>query len=111
MKKKIKSITFSNFIILLGIFQLLAQCQTNFIKAKNEVVLAFPHKDCILEGGQDKEDTKRDEIFYNTTLAPDEIDRLREPKVLTNWKKFDKNGEQKIKEVSKKDNLDSIHKL
>ena len=40
MKKKIKSITFSNLIILLGIFQLLAQCQTNFIKAKNKNCLS-----------------------------------------------------------------------
>ena len=67
--------------------------------------MVFPHKDCILEGGQEKEDTKRDEIFYNTILAPDEIDRLREQKVLTNWKKFNKQGKHKVENVSKNDNL------
>ncbi|MEA3449668.1 MAG: site-specific DNA-methyltransferase, partial [Patescibacteria group bacterium] len=76
-----------------------------FISAQDDVSLVFPHKDCILEGGQDKEDVGRNEIFYNTVLAPDEIDRLKEPKVLTNWKKFDKNGQQKLKEISQNDNL------
>ena len=58
------------------------------ITQKDEISLIFPHKDCILEGGQTKEEVKRDEIFYNTILAPDEIDRIKEPKVLINWKKF-----------------------
>ena len=35
----------------------------NFISSSDEVVLAFPYKDCILEGGQSKEDQKREEIF------------------------------------------------
>lgn len=38
-------------------------------------------------------------------MAPDEIDRLREPKVLTNTKKFDKKGSHKIKNISADDNL------
>jgi adenine-specific DNA-methyltransferase len=75
------------------------------ISSQEDISLVFPHKDCILEGGQDKEDVKREEIFYNTTLAPDEIDRLKEPKVLTNWKKFDSKGEHSIKDISIKDNL------
>ena len=29
-----------------------------------------------IEGGQTKEDAKRDEVFWNETLAPDQIDRL-----------------------------------
>jgi len=60
------------------------------------VVLAWPYKDCILEGGQTKEDQKREEIFWNETLAPDEIDRLLAPKVFTNFKRIDKNGEHKL---------------
>lgn len=56
----------------------------NFISASRNVELVFPYKDCVLEGGQTKEDQKRDEILYNTTLAPDEVDRLLAPKVLTN---------------------------
>ena len=75
------------------------------ITQKDEISLIFPHKDCILEGGQTKEEIKRDEIFYNTILAPDEIDRIKEPKVLVNWKKFDKEGEHEVKEISKQDNL------
>jgi len=76
-----------------------------YITEKKDVVLSWPYKDCVLEGGQDKEDAKRDEIFWNESLAPDEIDRLLSPKVLTNWKKYDKNGEHTVEEVSEKDNL------
>jgi adenine-specific DNA-methyltransferase len=76
-----------------------------YITEKKDVVLSWPYKDCMLEGGQDKEDAKRDEIFWNETLAPDEIDRLLSPKVLTNWKKFDKDGEYKVEDVSEPDNL------
>lgn len=44
-----------------------------FISESREVVLAWPYKDCMLEGGQTKEDTKRNEVFWSETLAPDEI--------------------------------------
>lgn len=76
-----------------------------YLTEAKEVVLDFPYKDCVLEGGQTKEDQKRQEIFWNETLAPDEIDRLFEPKVLTNWKKFDKDGEHKVENVSLDDNF------
>jgi len=77
----------------------------NLITQKDEISLIFPHKDCVLEGGQTKEEIGRDEIFYNTILAPDEIDRIKEPKVLVNWKKYDKDGKHEVKEISKQDNL------
>ena len=67
-----------------------------FISGKKEVVLSWPYKDCVLEGGMTKEDQKRDEIFWNETLAPDEISRLLEPKVFTNAKRIDKDGEHKF---------------
>jgi adenine-specific DNA-methyltransferase len=35
----------------------------NFFSKNNDVVLAWPHKDCLLEGGQRKRDQKRIEIF------------------------------------------------
>lgn len=78
-----------------------------YLTDSKEVVLVWPHKDCVLEGGQTKEDVKekRNEIFYNTTLAPDDIDTLIAPKVLTNWKKHDKAGESIPKKISKQDNL------
>jgi adenine-specific DNA-methyltransferase len=67
-----------------------------YLSESKEVVLAWPYKDCVLEGGMEKEDEKRDEIFYNEILAPDEIDRLLEPKVLTNFERIDKNGEHSM---------------
>ena len=77
----------------------------DYLKEKSDVVLAWAYKDCVLEGGQDKEDQKRDEIFYNETLAPDEIDRLFEAKVLTNFKKYDVKGEHKVTDFTADDNL------
>jgi len=76
-----------------------------YLSESKEVVLAWPYKDCVLEGGMESENEKRDEIFYNEILAPDEIDRLLEPKVLTNFKRIDKNGEHKVRELKKNDNL------
>lgn len=60
----------------------------DIISSTGNVELVFPYKDCILEGGQTKDEQKRSEIFYNETLAPDEIDRLLYPKVFTNIKRF-----------------------
>lgn len=77
----------------------------NYLTDSQEVVLAFPYKDCVLEGGQTKEDAKRDEVFWNETLAIDEIDKLLEPKVLTNFKKYDSTGEHGVKEITADDNL------
>ena len=73
-----------------------------FISEKKEVVLSWPYKDCVLEGGMTKEDQKRDEIFWNEILAPDEITRLFEPKVFTNAKRIDKNGEHPLFPTLKK---------
>lgn len=94
----------------------------NFIKNYNEVVLDFPFKDCILQGGQTKEDqkdvyyeydekinktqkkkgykeksynkreSKRNEIFFNEILAQDEIDRLFDVKAFSNWKRYTEKG-------------------
>ncbi|MGB4666486.1 MAG: site-specific DNA-methyltransferase, partial [Bacteroidales bacterium] len=91
-----------------------------FLKDTNDVVLNWPYKDCVLEGGQSTEegsDTyfeysektkqyetkqgKRKEIFFNQVLAADEIDRLFDPKALVNWKRYPKDGEQKVKEIKR----------
>src|SRR3954451_18786135 len=37
--------------------------ERQYLANSGEVVLAWPYKDCILEGGQPQEDTKRHEIF------------------------------------------------
>jgi len=67
-----------------------------FISEKKEVLLSWPYKDCVLEGGMTKEDQKRDEIFWNEILAPDEISRLFDPKVFTNAKRINAEGEHKF---------------
>lgn len=64
-----------------------------YLKQRNEVALVWPFKDCVLEGGQSREEDKREEIFFNETLAQDEITQLLEPKVLTNAKRIDAKGE------------------
>jgi len=66
---------------------------------RNEVVLDWPFKDCVLEGGMTKEDQKRNEIFFNEVLAKDEIDRLFDPKALVNWKRYTAKGEERVKEL------------
>ena len=87
----------------------------------SEVVLDFPFKDCVLEGGQSSEEgidtyykfsdktekyeekkTKRNEVFFNQVLAHNEIDRLFERKALVNWKRFtgsSKKGGEPVKEI------------
>ena len=76
-----------------------------YLSENQEVVLNFPYKDCVLEGGQTKDDAKRQEIFFNETLAPTEINRLLDDKVLTNFKRFDETGEHDVDELKDTDNL------
>jgi len=77
-----------------------------FITESNDVVLVWPYKDCVLEGGQDEEDAKRAEIFWNLTLAPDQITRLLSPKALSNFEKYDDKGKKiALENVTEKDNL------
>lgn len=72
-----------------------------YLKQRNEVTLVWPFKDCVLEGGQSREEDKRDEIFFNETLAQDEITQLLEPKVLTNAKRFDNKGFKSLVEFNR----------
>ena len=76
----------------------------DFISDSREVVLSWPYKDCVLEGGQTKEDAKRNEVFWNEILAPDEINRLTEPKALCNFTRFNKGGEN-VTSLSYDDNF------
>ena len=75
-----------------------------FVSESREVVLSWPYKDCMLEGGQTKEDAKRDEIFWSEILAPDAINRLTEPKAFTGFKRYDKNGEHEVDHLYNTDN-------
>lgn len=97
-----------------------------FLSQRNEVALVWPYKDCVLEGGQSREEDKRKEIFFNEILAQDEINQLLEPKILTNFKhfasstdksrlvpKFKRNAEGTIKDnlIIKGNNLLALHTL
>ncbi|WP_336718077.1 site-specific DNA-methyltransferase [Chryseobacterium mucoviscidosis] len=75
-----------------------------YLKQRNEVSLVWPFKDCVLEGGQSREEDKREEIFFNETLAQDEITELFDPKVLTNAKRIDQNGENNFDEFNRNEN-------
>lgn len=77
----------------------------SLLSENGDVVLNWPYKDAILEGGQDKEDQKRSEVFFNEILAPDQITRLLDNKVFTNWKRYDKDGEHELEELRDDDNL------
>ena len=66
----------------------LAGGQGSHLSQSRDVVLTWPYKDCILEGGMTKEDRGRNEVFWNTVLSPDDITRLFEPKVLTSWERW-----------------------
>jgi adenine-specific DNA-methyltransferase len=80
------------------------------IRTSHDVVLAWPYKDCVLEGGMQREDEDRDEVFWNTTLAPDDISRLFEAKVLTGFARWDADGVEAdasgpVAEIGAGDNL------
>ena len=71
------------------------------LSEREEVVLNWPFKDCVLEGGMTKEDQKRNEIFFNEVLAKDEIDRLEDPKAFVGWKRFTAKSEEKVRELKR----------
>ena len=77
--------------------------EDKFLQERGEVSLVWPYKDCVLEGGQTKEEEKRKELFFNEILAQDEIDRLFDPKVLTGWKRYTVEGEEKVAEIKRDD--------
>lgn len=75
-----------------------------YLKQRNEVSLVWPFKDCILEGGQSREEDNREEIFFNEVLAQDEITQLLEPKALTNAKRIDSDGEKPLDKFYRNEN-------
>ncbi len=71
-----------------------------YISSSKNVELVFPYKDCVLEGGQTKDEKKREEIFWNKILAPNDVDRLLCPKVMVNASRFDAEEEKTVNEFS-----------
>lgn len=93
--------SFTKYKIKIG----LGASDGSLLSENGDIVLNWPYKDTILEGGQDKEDQKRKEVFFNEVLAPDQITRLLDDKVFTNWKRYDKDGEHELDELKDDDNL------
>lgn len=79
--------------------------ESKYLNYNTDVVLDFPHKDSVLEGGMTKEHIGKKEVYYHNILAKEEIDTLFSPKILFNTKKFDQNGEHNVSEFKDKDNL------
>jgi len=75
-----------------------------YLREYGEVALAWPYKDTILEGGQTKEEEKRKEIFFNEVLAEDEINRLLDLKVLTNFIRYSIKGKQPVSNFKRDEN-------
>lgn len=79
--------------------------ENDFIDKNENVVLSFPFKDCVLEGGQSVEEQKREEVFYNEIISKEQITNLLSPKVITNVKRFSKGKEEANVSIDEKDNL------
>jgi len=89
----------------------------DFLKSKDDVMLSFPYKDCILEFDSTNENEDRDEVFLNETLAKDYIDTLISPKVLEKAVLHDKEGTKIVDKyngenlIIKGNNLISLYSL
>lgn len=96
---------------------------SRLLRETSDVVLNFPYKDCILEGGQStdegldvcyeydekkkdyvQKEVKRKEVFFNQILAKDEIDRLTEPKALASVKRVSEKGELEFDRFNRDEN-------
>ena len=75
-----------------------------YLRERGEIALVWPYKDCVLQGGQKREADKPEEIFFNELLAQDEINRMFDPKVLTNWKRHSTADEQDVTEIKRDEN-------
>ena len=95
-----------------------------FLKDSSDIVLDFPFKDCVLNGGQSTEEgeeiyfkrnndqsdsqlytkltQKRQEIFFNQTLAFDEIDRLFDAKAFSKFSRYTADGKQAVGEIKRR---------
>ncbi len=80
----------------------------DYLKKSQDIVLAFPFKDCVLEGGQTKDDAKRSERYYHRILAIEELDRLLDPKVLTNARRYTKEGLSECREFTRSPSNNTI---
>ncbi|WP_086256217.1 site-specific DNA-methyltransferase [Campylobacter vicugnae] len=75
---KLLSDSYTSFSNKIG----LGTAENRFLKNDQNIVLNFPFKDCVLKGGQSKDDDKSTELFFNNILAKSQIDMLFSPKAL-----------------------------
>ena len=73
---------------------MLVDDNNNSISKRDNVVLSFPYKDCILEMDSTEETEKRKEVFFNETLMKKEIDTLLSPKIFANVRRISKDREE-----------------
>lgn len=76
-----------------------------YLNYDTDVILDFPHKDSVLEGGMTKEDIGKKEVYYHNVIAKEEIDTLLSPKAFTNMKKYDGDEPYKVSHINENDNL------
>ncbi|WP_020006600.1 site-specific DNA-methyltransferase [Salinicoccus albus] len=79
--------------------------ENKYLKYNTDVVLDFPHKDGILEGGMSREEIGKREIYYHNVIAKEEIDTLLSPKILQKVKKYNTDGEHRVTHINDTDNL------
>jgi len=70
-----------------------------YLNESKQLVLAWPYKDCILEADMSDEEGSRNEVFFNEVLAPDQVNRLLEPKVLTGFIRYGASAELEPLEI------------
>ena len=67
----------------------------------NDIILEWPYKDCVLEGGQEEDSENRNEVFWNTLIAKEEINNLFSSKVICTAKLITSSNEEKFKATDK----------
>ncbi|MBX9304474.1 site-specific DNA-methyltransferase, partial [Serratia marcescens] len=77
-----------------------------YLDYNSDVVLDFPFKDCVLEGGMTKEEIGKSEVYYNDIIAKDEIDNLLSPKIFSSVKRHSEGDvSDKILSFEEDDNI------
>jgi adenine-specific DNA-methyltransferase len=69
----------------------IANVDTNqhlYFNQNSNIVLDFPFKDCVLVGGQSKDESKTEELFFHEVLDSTKINKLLSPKAFQNAKRI-----------------------
>ena len=107
-ENKLKKGRYTKYNNKIGLY---SNSKGSFIKNDTEVVLNFPFKDTVLEAGMSKEDVGREERFLHIEIDSKDIDTLEEPKVLTDFRHVDKDGEEPLTAENKIEFFDENNNL